>query len=118
MKNNLVLSFGLSLLGLYFLCVIYPFHFNGYADLPPDGFYYAMAPLGITRYSPIAVCSYFLSSPVTGPLVVVLSISCIFLGTLKKRRVFQLGLSVPAVVIGIFAFANMSRYEIFGLVFE
>ena len=118
MKNSAVLVVGLILLGLYCLCVVYPFHFNGYADLPPNGFYYAMEPLGITKLVPIAVGSYFLSSPVTGPLVIILSVSCIAIGTLNKPKALKVGFVVPAVMIGLFAFANMSRYEIFGLVFE
>ena len=114
----MILTFGLILMVLYFVCVMYPFHFDGYADLPPGGFYYAMEPLGITKYSPVGIFSYFLSSPRTGPLVVIISIAFIIIGTLKKATLVKIGFLTPAVIIAIIAFVNMERYEIFGLVFE
>ena len=112
-----MLSIGLFLLCVYFVCVVYPFHFNGYADLEP-GFWYGMEPLGITRFIPVGVVTYIFSTTFTGIVVLAISMLCIIIGTRKMHKAIRIGLIVPTVSVVLFAFTNLDRYNMLNVVFE
>ena len=127
MLNRVLLYLGFVLLGLYVLCVIYPYHFGGYADLPKFGetlssstksFGVTRKALGITRFLPVAIFSYLFSIKFIGITVMVSSIVCIILGSTDKPNAIRIGYTAIAFLITLFAAFNMNNYEIINFVLE
>jgi len=120
MANKIVFIVGLVLLGLYIVCVIYPYHIGGYGDLPKvgEGLQLRTKSLGITRFMIIAIFSYFLSYAFIGIFVLVFSILCIFLGSRKMPKSVHFGCTAIAVLVTLFAAVNMNNYEIINFVLE
>lgn len=127
MTNRVLLFVGLVLLGLYVLCVIYPYHLGGYGDLPKIGeaqpsstssFGVRRKALGITQFLPVAIFSYFFSIKYIGIPVLISSVFCIFIGARSKPKTIHIGYTAIAICIALLAVFNMNNYEIINYILE